>query len=111
MEFIPVVALALLVYTTINFLRAVLGADWNTAITIVTVWIAGVVALLLVAQTDFASGIAVGDQSLATLNLASLVFVGLTISSVASFGNDILGAVDTNRSTALPHLTSASDRE
>lgn len=104
MEFVPTVALALLVYQIINFLRAALGRDVNSAVTIAVAWVAGVVAVLLVAQTDFASGIAVGDHTLATLNAASLVFIGLTIASIGSGINDVIGSIDSTRTTAKPHL-------
>lgn len=104
MEFVPMAALALLVYQGMKFLRGLLGRDWNTVVTILVAWVVGVVALVLVAQTDFAGGIAVGDFTLATLNGASLVFVGLTIASLGSGFNDVIGAVDNHRSTRLPHL-------
>lgn len=104
MEFVPTVALALLIYQFINVLRAAAGRDTNTVVTIVVAWIAGVVSVLLVAQTDFASGINVGDHTLATLNTASLVFVGLTVASLGSGINDAIASVDANRSTSKPHL-------
>lgn len=104
MEFVPFAAMALLLYQLINFLRALSGRDINTAVTLAVAWVAGVITVLLVAQTDFASGIPVGDQTLASLNVASLVFVGLVLSSSASSFNDAVGAVDHNRTTAKPHL-------
>ena len=104
LEFTPLLAMAALVYQVVAFLRFLRGKDVNGALTIVTGWAAGLVAVLLVAQTDFANGIGVGDQTLATLNFASQVFVGLTLSSLAGFGNDVLGAVDQWRSTAKPRL-------
>jgi hypothetical protein len=40
------------------------GADVNGILTQLAAWIAGVVVVLLVAQTDWADGIAIGDMSL-----------------------------------------------
>lgn len=104
MDFIPTLALGLLVYTIINFLRYATNREWHGVGTIASAWVAGVIGVILAAQTDFASGISVGDESLATLNLWSLVFVGLTVASTGSAFSDALGAVDTTRTTAKPPL-------
>jgi hypothetical protein len=104
MEFVPAVAMLALIKQLIDLLRSVRGGDTNSALTILTAWVAGVGVLLLVAQTDWATGISVGDYTLATLNVASLVFVGISIASGASVVSDTLGAIDTSRSTAKPHL-------
>ena len=104
MEFVPVVGMALLVTTLITFIRYLVNGDKNGIVTILSVWIAGVVVVLLAAQTDFADGIAIGQQALSSLNIASLVFLGLTISSIGAFANELRGAIDTSVSTRKPHL-------
>lgn len=104
MEFIPMIQMAVLVFAIINFLKAVKAKDTNGALTQLIVWVAGVVVVFLVAETDFASGISIGDQTLNTLNFASLVFIGLTISSLASFGAEVKKAIDNSDSAAKPNL-------
>lgn len=104
MEFIPLVQMAVLVFAIINFLKAVRAKDANSAFTQVIVWVAGVLVVLLAAETDFADGIMLGDQPLTTLNFWSLLFVGLTISSLATFGTEIKKALDNTDSAATPML-------
>jgi hypothetical protein len=104
MDFVPTLALAALIYQTVNLLRSLRGRDWNTTATVAIAWIAGAAAVWLVAQTDFADGIQVGDLALSTLNAWSLLFVGMTVGSVGSVTNDVIGAVDNTRSTVKPPL-------
>jgi len=104
MEFAPLVAMGLLVVSVINFLKYLRAGDMNGWFTQLIVWVAGVGAVLLVAQTDFASGITVGDQLMDNLNFASLVFVGLTVGSVGSFAVEIKKAIDGTDSAAKPDL-------
>lgn len=104
MEFAPLVALAAMVFTFINFLRYLSKGSWNGAVTIAISWLAGVVGVFLVAQTDFASSIPLGDHTLASLNGWSLLFVGLTIASTGSALSDTISAIDHSRSSAKPHL-------
>lgn len=112
MEFIPVVQMAVLVFAIINFLKAASNKDVNNVVTQIIVWVAGVMVVLLAAQTDFADGISVGDKVLTTLNFWSLLFVGLTISSLASFGVEIKKALDGNDSAkTAPLLHPDSDPE
>ena len=109
MDFVPVAALALLVTTLISWLRYAVNRDVNGVVTIASAWSAGIVATFLVAQTDFASGIFVGDQALSDLNVASLVFVGLTAASSGVFANEIRGAIDNTTSTRKPSLIDGDD--
>lgn len=104
MEFIPLVQMAVLVFAIINFLKAVRNKDTNASITQVIVWVAGVAVVFLAAQTDFADGIVIGDQLLTQLNAWSLLFIGLTIASLASFGVEIKKALDGSDSAATKPL-------
>jgi ABC-type transport system involved in cytochrome c biogenesis permease subunit len=110
MEFLPVVAMAALTLKLIDFLRYCRGGDMNGILTQAAAWIAGVVVVLLVAQTDWADGIAVGDMNLSTLGFWSLVFYGLSAGSGASFVKDTLKAVDNSNSAAIPVLVPEARR-
>lgn len=109
MEFIPLVQMAVLVFATINFLKAVRAKDANSALTQVIVWVAGVLVVLLAAETDFAAGIMIGDQALTTLNFWSLLFIGLTISSLATFGTEVKKALDNTDSASTPKMFERTD--
>jgi len=104
LDFVPLIALALLVVQVVNFLKYAKAKNANGALTIFLAWTAGVAVLLLFAQTDFASGIQVGDATLDTLNLASLIVVGMTLASTGSFAVDIKKAFDTSDSAKVPPL-------
>lgn len=104
MEFIPVVAMAALTLKIIDFLRYLRAGDMNGALTQLAAWIAGIAVVLLVAQTDWANGISIGDMNLGTLGFWSLVFYGLTAGSAASFTKDALKAFDNTNSAAIPTL-------
>lgn len=110
MEFIPVVAMAALTLKIVDFLRYCRAADLNGILTQLAAWIAGVVVVLLVAQTDWADGIGIGDMDLGTLSFWSLVFYGLSAGSGASFVKDSLKAVDNSNSAAIPTLVPAGER-
>ncbi len=104
MEFIPVLALVLLTKKLLDTLKYLSNSDWNGVVTQLIAWVGGVVAVLLVSATDWADTIQVGDLNLGALNTWSLIFVGLTISSTASFVHDVTKAVDNTDSAALPTL-------
>ena len=104
MEFVPVVVLAALVLKFTDWLKLVSAKDWNAVITQLTAWAAGVGGVALVAQTDFASAVPVGDFTLATLNGWSLIVAGLSLASTASVGYDFKRALDTTDSAKMPSL-------
>lgn len=109
-QFIPVLAMAALTLKVIDFVRYLRAADVNGITTQLAAWVAGVVVVLLVAQTDWADGITVGDMNLHTLGFWSLVFYGLSAGSAASFAKDSLKAVDNTNSAALPVLVPTGER-
>lgn len=110
MEFVPAIAMAALVLKVIDFLRYVRAADVNGICTQLAVWIAGVLVTLLVAQTDWADGIQIGDMNMHTLSFWSLVFFGLSIGSGASLVKDFSKAVDNTNSAAIPTLVPNNKR-
>jgi ABC-type uncharacterized transport system permease subunit len=104
MEFVPVLAMALLVVSIINLVKYAKAKDWNGIATTLAVWLAGVIVVLLVSQTDFAAGITIADRTLDTYNFWSLVFIGLTLSSIGQFANEIRAALDNHDTTVKPPL-------
>lgn len=96
--------MAVLIYKIVDFIRYVRAADINGVITQLAVWIAGVLVVFLVAQTNWASGVGVGDMNLANINAWSLLFYGLSVGSGASFIKDTLKSVDNTNSSQIPTL-------
>lgn len=105
MEFVPAVAMLALILKLIDFARYGRAGDSNGVLTQLCAWVAGVLVILLVAQTAWADGIEVGDQPMSRLGFWSLVFVGLTAASTASVVKDIgYKALDNSNSAAIPTL-------
>lgn len=104
MEFVPIVAMAALTLKAMDFLRYLRARDINGIVTQLGAWVFSVLVAFLVAQTDWASGVGVGDQTLATINGWSVLFWGLAAGSTASFVKDTHKALDGSNSAAIPTL-------
>ncbi len=104
MEFVPVIAMAAVTLKGIDFLRYLRSGDANGVLTQLAAWIISTIVVMLVAQTAWADGIAVGDQSLGILGFWSQLFVGLSVGSGASFIKDTLKSLDNSNSSAIPTL-------
>lgn len=104
MPFVPLAAMGALTFTVVNFLKFLTAKNWSAVITQAVSWAAGVLVLVLVASTDFAEGIAVGDTSLAKLGGSSLFFVGLMASSIFGFAKVAIQAIDNHDTAAQTPL-------
>jgi hypothetical protein len=93
-----------LILKVIDFARYARARDINGVLTQLSVWAAGTIVVLLVAQTNWAAGIQIGTMSLGHLGFWSLVFYGMSAGSAASLGKDTLKAVDNTNSAAIPVL-------
>lgn len=110
MKFTIVPLLGSLVFTFVNFLRYLKGGDMNGVVTQIIAWAAGVGAVMLVAQTQFASSVPITNTyTLATLSGWSLFFVGLMATSLFSTVNEVLKAVDNTQTQAKPNLIDDAD--
>ena len=92
MEFVPFIAMLALVKKVIDFLKYVTNRDLNGVITTGLSWVGGVVVVLLFAASDFAEGIPVGDTTIAALNFASLVIIGMSIGASAGVAADVISS-------------------
>ncbi len=105
MDFVPILGMLTLIIAIINLVKYVTSKDTNGIITTVSVWLAGVVVVLLVGNTDFADTIVIADRAMSDYNFWSLVFIGLTISAMSQFAVDIKKAVDRTDSAVKPEIT------
>jgi len=109
-EFLPVAGVIATVFTVISLLRFVRGRDWDGALTIAAVWLAGVIGVYLTAQSDWGDNGALsgltGGVAWSDLSFPSILLLGLHIGSGAVAGNEALGALDRSRTTAKPRLLS-----
>lgn len=108
-----------LIFTVVNFLRYVKvilikggstfderTAAVNSAVTQAIAWVSGILVVLLVAQADIASNIELFGSTLATMNLASLIVVGMVAASGAGVLNDFLASRDDSRTSEKPAFVS-----
>lgn len=110
MEFVPAVAMVALILKLIDFARYARAGDVNGVLTQAATWTAGVLVLVLVAQTDWADSLDVGGFALGKLGIWSLVFYGMSAGSAASLAKDTLKAVDNTNSAAIPVLVPTGER-
>lgn len=96
-------ALAAKVTSVIKYATA---GQWRDVATQLVTWVVTVAALLIGAQAEVAQGIVIwGERTLADLDVWSLILVGLSIGSGASFAYDFKKAIDGTDSASEPPLT------
>jgi hypothetical protein len=104
MEFIPIAVLLATVKKLVDFVRFLRAGDVNGVITQVAAWAAGFLVVALAAHTPWAAGLVFGGFALSKLGVAAQLLVGVTVGSAASFGKDVVAAVDNSQSAAVPPL-------
>lgn len=104
MDFVPLAATVALLWKVVDTAKLVRVRDVNAVVTQAVTWGAGVLLAFLLAATDFADGIPIGDMHLGHLNAASLILVGLSLGSSASVAYDFKRAIDRTDSAAMPTL-------
>lgn len=91
-----------LLYTVMKFYGFIEAKDYKSARTQVIAWVAGVVVVLLAAQTSFATGIAsIGDATLGTATLVDQIFIGLTVAGLAGTAYGAIKSRGDNTATAI----------
>lgn len=103
-EFLASVAMASLVFKLIDWLKNITNKNWSSVLTQAITWVAGVVVVLLYAQTAWANSFGFGDVLLADMNFWSLVAVGLGAGSFASVSYDFKKARDNTDTAIQPKL-------
>lgn len=102
-------ALAALVYTFVNFVRVAKARDTNGVITMLLVWAAGIGALFLFAETSLAHDVVLGGIKFDGMGTWDKVLIGLIPGSFGIVGHDVLGAIDSTRTTTRPSLVTPRD--
>jgi hypothetical protein len=101
---ITVVTLATVVWKLVELVKNLLHLRWDPVVTQVVAWVGGIAVVLLAAQTSVASSVQVWGTSLDSLNGASLVLLGLGVSSFGGAAVEVKKALDNNDSGAQPTL-------
>lgn len=106
--FAPLVAAVSLIWSLVRFGKQLLARQMREAVTQLITWGAGIGVVALLAWSDFAAGIEVAGQSLAGLNAASLVLLGVTAASTASTAYEFKKSFDNGDSAQEPKPTFAT---
>jgi hypothetical protein len=109
MPIVPLVALGTIVFSLVNVLKFASGGQWNAVLTQFIAWAAGIIGIFLAGETQFASGITVGDVTLENLDAPSKLFLGLVATSLLSTVNEIKKAIDNSDSASTPPLMANAD--
>jgi len=103
-----VVIFAALIWKVIDFLRMLANFKNQKSgiITQLTAWVGGVLIVILGAHAEVTKALILpgSTQTLGSLDIASLIILGLLISSFASSLVDVKQAVDSSDSSAVPSL-------
>lgn len=109
MNVTDLVGLVALLVKTVDTLRFATAKQVNGVVTQLLAWAAGVGGVFIVAQTQWAAHISVGNgTTLAHQGAFSLVAIGLSIASSGSVLKDVQAALDNSNSAALPPLVQSA---
>lgn len=104
-EFAPLLLMATLIGKILDLAKYIRVGNLNAVVTQIVGFVAGVVVVMLAAQTNYASEIVLGDLSLADANIATQIFLGLLATSLFSALYDFKKAFDSTDTAATPSLT------
>lgn len=105
LEFVPILALGLVVYTLTNLVKYAKARDWNGVLTLLAGWVVGIIAVWLVGATDWGATITVGGtKTLDLLGWAEKILVGLVVVSAASTVADLRKSFDNSDTATKPPL-------
>lgn len=90
MDFVPLLAVITLIYTIVNVIKQLQGGQVKEGVTQILTWIVAVLLIALLAQSDFATSVKVGEWVLGDLNFASLVIFAMSLAGGANVLYDVI---------------------
>jgi hypothetical protein len=106
-------AMALFGNKLLELVKRVRAKDWNGALTILVLWVIGVVVLAVCAHAGITRDLKVPttDKLLWQLDIGSIVLLGMILTSTGAFGYDVTKSIDQHQTSAQPTLTTMSRGE
>lgn len=103
-------ALAFAVNKTVTVIKALFAKDRRTAVTVLLVWVVGIIALNVAAHAKLTEALVVPGLavSLGSLDTASLCLLGWMVGSTGSFAFSFTQAIDSSQSAREPSLPLSS---
>lgn len=111
MDALTLVTLAAVVWKIVEVVKNGITGSWGKVITQLVVWGAGIGVAFLAAQSDVASEIEVWDTTLGRLDSASLLLLGVGLSSVSGVGYETKKALDNDDSAKQDSILSNLDKK
>lgn len=117
MDFTNALLIGALVYTFVRFLKNLSAfgdpAARSSAVTQLIAWGAGLGAVFLVSSAHLLGGldvVTIGKLSVPVnkLGIVDKIVAGLVVASSLGVVNDVIGAIDRTRSTAVPGLSTVA---
>jgi hypothetical protein len=107
---IALLVIGLLANKIIELIKYLRVKDWNAAITLLSLFVAGVVAVTLAAHASVTEHTIIPGTTveLGTLEFASLLLLGLMITATGSTVYDFKKAFDNSDSAKQPSLTNVT---
>lgn len=105
MDFAPLLVAAMIVGQIIDVIKGLRAKDWNLVVTIVAAWVAGTIVAVVLANSDFADQIKLGDDFvLGDVNGFSVALFGVAFGTLAGQIVDFKKAFDNADSQKKPSL-------
>lgn len=104
MEFSLLAVAVAMIQTLVLVWKNLVNKLYKDAASQVVVTVFGVAIALLIRASDFGESFKVLDHSLASLNVASAVFVGFALGSAAMLAHKVIKAVDNSQSATEPQV-------
>lgn len=100
------VGLIALIHKAVDFLRLLLNFSTNKSaiLTQVLAWVGGIAAIVLFAASDFGDSVNAAGSTLDEVSGATLVLLGIMLSSAASVVVDFKQSIDNSDSAAKPSI-------
>ena len=102
MDALTLVTLAAVVWKIVEAVKNGIKKAWGDVTTQMVVWGAGIGVAFLAAQSEIAGKIDVWDTTLGKLDWASLLLLGIGLSSVSAVGYETKKAIDSGDSAIQP---------
>jgi hypothetical protein len=108
-EFVPLLVIMSTVKKIVDLVGYAKGRDLNAVVTQLVAWTAGFGLAALVAHTSWAATVDFGGVTLAKMNLAAQILVGIAIGSAASaIIVDVPKQLDPTQTVVVPPLIGPS---
>lgn len=111
MDFVPLAAAVALIWKVVDFARYLRAKDVDSSLTQAVVWAVGTAVTFLLAGTNWAGSIVLGDVALGLMSWQSLLLVGLSLGSTASALVDFKTAIDNTDSAVVPRRAADVERK